>query len=118
MWCLVCLETAISGSLCRLLKANALQVHISSDVDDLLDQLWFHGSDVACIVMEAQKLSGLDDLIDALTDWPILPVLAYGSFIDQIDPSIRNIHRRGRYCLDYVVNDINLFGNHQAFIQC
>ena len=70
MWCLVYLETAISSSLSRLLKAKGLEVQITSDIDDLLDQLWYHGSEVACILIEARHLPGLDSFVDAILDWP------------------------------------------------
>ena len=118
MWCLVYLETAISRSLSGLLKAKGLEVHISNDVDDLLDQLWYHGSDVACIIIEAQHLPGLDELIDAILDWPEIPVLAYGSVVNSIDRSIRNIHCKVLYSIDHVANDMFAFDKRHAATHC
>ena len=111
MWCLVYLETAISSSLSRLLKAKGLEVQITSDIDDLLDQLWYHGSEVACILIEARHLPGLDSFVDAILDWPEIPVLAYGSIIESIDSGVRNIHRFDTYCIDRVAHDLFIFGS-------
>ena len=118
MWCLVYLETAISGSLSRLLKSKGYDVLITNDVDDLLDQLWYHGSEVACIIIEARDLLGLDDFIEAILDWPEIPVLAYGSVVSSIDCSISNIHCSPVYCIDHVAHDLFMFDKRHATTHC
>ncbi len=118
MWCLVHLETAVSSSVSRLLKTNGFEVHIANDVDDLLDQLWFYGSDVACIILEAEHLTGLDDFTDAIQDWPDIPVLAYGSIVKSIDPSFRNIHCGDFYSVDRLAHDIYVFDRRHAATDC
>ena len=106
MWCLVYLETAMSSPVSRLLKTNGFKVHVADDVDDLLDQLWYHGSDVACIIVEAHHMPGFDDFIEAILDWPNLPVLTYGTIVQSVDPNIRNMHCREFYSIDHVMQDI------------
>ena len=78
MWCLIYLEKESPTALVSLLKANSFEVHIAPDVDDLLDALWYHGSAVGCIVIETTDGNGLDELTQALEDWPELEVLFYG----------------------------------------
>ncbi len=109
MWCLVYLETAIPSSVLRLLKTNGFKVHVAADVDDLLDQLWYHGSNVACIIIEAQHLPGFDDFVEAILDWPDLPVLVYGCIAQCVDPTIHNIHCSEFYSIDRVTQDVCVF---------
>ena len=109
MWCLVYLETEIPTSVSRLLKTNGFRVHVADDVDDLLDQLWFYGSDVKCIIVEAHRSPGFNDFVDAILDWPDIPVLTYGSIVESVDPNIRNMHCSEFYSIDRVTQDICLF---------
>ena len=118
MWCLVYLETAASGSLSRLLKTNGFEVHLTNDIDDLLDQLWYYGSDVACIVIEGHNVPGLGNFVDAIIDWPEIPVLAYGCIVQSIDSSIINVHRSELYSFDRVVHDLHVFQKRVAATHC
>ena len=118
MWCLVYLETAISSSVSRLLKTNGFEVHVANDIDDLLDQLWYHGSDVACMIVEAQHLPGFDDFVDAILDWPDIPVLVYGAIVQSVDPSIPNMHCSELYSIDRVTYDVYLFDRRHAATHC
>ena len=118
MWCLVYLETAVSSSVSRLLKTNGFEVHLANDVDDLLDQLWYHGSNVACMIVEANHLPGFNDFIEAILDWPDIPVLVYGSIVHAVDPSIENIQTSEHYSIDRVSHDVCVFDRRHAITTC
>ena len=79
MWCLIYLERESPIALVSLLKERSFKVHIATNLDDLLDALWYHGSAVGCIVIEMTDGNGLEELMIALEDWPDLNVLISGA---------------------------------------
>ncbi len=118
MRCLAYLETAISTPLSRLLRTNGFDVHLTTDIDDLLDQLWFYGSEVACIVMEGRNVPEMSDFIEAITDWPDITVLAYGDILKLVDPSLSNIRHNDHYRIDRVALDIRSLTKRSADTHC
>ena len=98
MWCLIHLERESPNALVSLLKEKAFEVHIAPDLDDLLDALWYHGSSVGCIVAETRASKGLQELFEALKDWPKLKVLVFG-LIDEPLKEDTQIHVEPSYNL-------------------
>ena len=72
MWCLLYLDQESATRLVSVLKEESFDAHLALDMDDLLDALWYHGSAVACIVIETALGNGLEDFVAALKGWPDL----------------------------------------------
>ena len=89
MWCLIYLEKESPTALASLLKEKSFDVHVAPDMDDLLDALWYHGSAVGRIVIEASASKGFEEFLAALEDWPDLDVLVFG-------PDLGSVARENR----------------------
>lgn len=103
MWCLIYLERESPTALVGLLKEKSFEVHIAPDLDNLLDALWYHGSAVGCIVIETSDGSTLDELMQALEDWPDLKVLISG----QTDRSTGQATHQHRFVPDYSLQNVS-----------
>ena len=103
---LLYLESRTPHQLVGALKGHQFDVHIAADLDDLLDRLWFHGANVAAIVVETARPEGLTEFFDAILDWPKLPVLVFGPLDETLGQGRSNLRFEKEYSVQRVTRDL------------
>ena len=78
MWCIVYQGNRSDTEIDDALEEHARDVVRAKTLDEVLDALWFHGSEVECLVLEANKSDDFDEFDQALDAWPKMRVLVYG----------------------------------------
>ena len=107
MWCLLLVEKEVETNLADALRIKGYQIHASFAVDDLLDALWYHGSDVACIIIEKASAHDLNEFYETMTDWPTIMAVIYES--KNLYPVMPNIVQSSKKCsIDRILQQLGI----------